>query len=125
MWSGALTDMGFQVVTLRGAPVWGCAYRGGIVDPGYALRNDLENEVFAFLGQALRAGHDPRLPIRGPARFLDPEGFHYSFEPRGTLGGFEAGEAIYFQGRLLYARSLVGGAFGDKTLFTGPVTAKP
>ena len=116
LWAGATTDMGIQFVFYEDHPVWGCSYRGGIIDSRFLESDTIEsNPVFAFLIESLRLPATPELPIRGPREHstaADP-GFTYKFEYSGSLDSFTAREHIDLEGRHVYERLFVGGRFGD------------
>jgi hypothetical protein len=116
IWSGASTDAGMMVVFDDDQPVWTCTYRGGILPASAQLgqTNIAENELFAFLIQALRATPAHPSGLRGPSSFDSRDGrWSYVFKMVGWLDSFFAAEQISDGGVLSYERLLIGGLVGD------------
>jgi hypothetical protein len=110
IWSGATTDIGLQTVSYQSTPVWGCAYRGGIIDPRF-LSPD-ENPVFRFLVDALKRRDRSPLAIRGPCQHEDGA-WSYAFDSSGDMDSFLAVERITLNRALVYERLFIGGRQGD------------
>lgn len=109
VFGGAVTDVGFMIVSLSGTLTWGATYRGGVIDAATE-----STAIFEFLTAALGAPNGSDLPLRGPTDFVVPESpYRYSYRSRGELGSFIAVERILRDDvRLLYERVLVGGRIG-------------
>ena len=116
VWSGATTDAGMIVVFLDEAPVWTCAYRGGLLRGSRHLEQTTiaDNELFDFLIKALRTPQDAAFKLRGPARLISDDGrWRYRFSINGEVDSFVATEQIYERQILAYERILIGGSVGD------------
>lgn len=123
LWAGATTDAGMQIVFNREAPVWACAYRGGIIAAEYLTYTVVaENPLYAFLIEALGQPADPSLPLRGPERYVSAEGrWSYTFNFAGSIESFRATEHIEENGNRAYERVLIGGRIGDGVAYGQPI----
>lgn len=120
VWAGATTDIGLQTIFYRSHPVWGCAYRGGIMDRRFLSPDN--NPVFAFLISALRQRDRAPLPIRGPHKY-EAGAWSYSFESCGALDSFVAKERITLHRTRIYERMFIGGRQGDRVGYGGSLRA--
>ena len=102
---GAAFFAGQEVVYEQEEPRWTMVYSGGLL-PGLG---DLvtEQEVYAFLGAALRRA-SPQRPFRGPSAWQDCA-WLYKDESQGDVLRFWGKESISFQGRLVYELRYQGG----------------
>jgi hypothetical protein len=120
LWSGGLTDIGFEIVKYKTSLVWGVTYRGGIV-ADHLIGKGLEidpKEVFSFLMQALKAPKAKKFTLRGPAEYSEPnKEFLYRFMLKGDCASFIAFEEILFKSTIVYQRTLVGGNVGDNMYY--------
>lgn len=117
LFGGMVTDIGFEVIYYEKEPVWGAAYRGGVIstkiDP---------DDIFNFLILALKAENDNEFPLRGPSVF-NKDGdsrWLYLYQFSGNFYSFIGVEKILFKNEIVYERALIGGGFGSG-LYGSPI----
>ncbi len=92
---------GREVVSVEGRPVWMMAYYGLVLD------NIDPKKVYPFLQEALRAASFDDC-FRGPC-FHQNDKWTYINDCGGDIPRFEGTELIYYQGKLVYEASYLGG----------------
>lgn len=116
LFGGKVTDIGFEVIFFEKAPVWGAAYRGGVISTAIDLV-----EIFNFLIIALNAGHNTEFPVRGPSVFhTEDKKWLYLCQISGDFDSFVGAEKIFFRNEIVYERGLLGGSFGSG-LYGAPI----
>lgn len=100
---GGRDFIGGEIVYKDKEPVWGMNYYGYILFPEIK-----ENELYAFLREALMQEFEDILPIRGPKSFENVS-WKYANLPIGELGRFTGKEEIYRDGKLVYVADYHGG----------------
>lgn len=117
LFGGDVTDVGFEIVLYKREHVWGASYRGGVI----SNLNDVQ-EIFDFLGEALKAPNDHENQLRGPRHFESPKGdFSYEYAATGSFSSFFGVERIFRSKVLVYERNLAGGRFGSR-LYGEPIS---
>ncbi|MDY0040508.1 MAG: DUF5680 domain-containing protein [Desulforhabdus sp.] len=110
LYGGRVTDIGFEAIYFEKQPVWGAAYRGGVLSDEVDV-----TDIFDFLIAALRAPNDSEFPLRGPAvyRLDDDSQWLYQYQLSGDFFSFIGIEQILFDQGIVYERALIGGKFGS------------
>jgi len=91
---------GQEVIFKDGRALWAMQYRG------YIIEGEDFAPIYAFLGKVLTST-EIGLP-RGKNGFSE-DGFVYNFDMNGRLEGFNAGETISKNGKIVYLANFLGG----------------
>jgi hypothetical protein len=103
-YTGHYRSRGMEVVRHAGVPVWSSSYGGGMVDG----KDDLSEQTFGFLKQAMSADEEGFDSFRGPSVLEDGD-WRYTYQQEGNQEEFHGYEEIHYKGELVFYHRIIGG----------------
>lgn len=109
-YSGHYRARGMEVVRYKDVPIWAMSYGGGIV----AGKEDLDEQIIAFLKKAMLAKETGFDSLRGPHKFVFEE-WSYTYNQKGNIWEFSGSEEIKLRGQLVFSHHNIGGKIDHRT----------
>lgn len=102
--AGSVRSWGTELVRFQSKPIWNCVYGGGMVDG----KEELSDETYTFLKEALKITHKSNQSVRGPEVF-EKDDWRYVYQQKGDISLFNGYEEIFFQDELVHFYRTLGG----------------
>lgn len=102
--TGFYRSRGMEVVRYKGIPVWSALYGGGMVSG----KDDLTEETFRFLKQAMSTDQEGFISFRGPHMYSEGA-WVYTYTQEGTVEEFQGFEEISHKGQVAFFHRMIGG----------------